>query len=247
MNPQLTRQARRLYVGNLPVGMGLTDQILTQFFSSTVTSLGITTPHPVLSVWLSAEQTFCFVEFRSVQDTNLCLQLLQGISLGNRTLRIGRPSEYAELPEHLKDYVVPLAQVPALSTMPNPLNPAAGLDPSLGLIGMGPVLPILPTFTPESKALSLENMLTEEDYADDEEYDDIVADITEECEQFGKVIGVVVPRKKGAPGFLRAYILFDSVESCKGSRSKLNGKLFNGRQVKATFFDESKFMKKDFL
>ena len=32
---------------------------------------------PVLSVWLNSEQTFGFIEFRSVQDTNLALQHLK--------------------------------------------------------------------------------------------------------------------------------------------------------------------------
>merc|ERR1712130_297535 len=68
-NPQLTQQARKLYVGNLPVGIAINEQMLTEFFNSTVTRLGITTPNPVLSSWRSSEGTFCFVEFRSVQDT----------------------------------------------------------------------------------------------------------------------------------------------------------------------------------
>jgi len=58
-NPQLTRQARRLYCGNLPVGMGLTESILAEFFNATVRSLGVQTPNPVLSTWMSSEGTFC--------------------------------------------------------------------------------------------------------------------------------------------------------------------------------------------
>lgn len=58
-NPQLTRLARRLYVGNLPIGVGLTESIITEFFNATVKSLGIATPNPILSSWLSSEGTFC--------------------------------------------------------------------------------------------------------------------------------------------------------------------------------------------
>ncbi len=54
-NPQLTRQCRRLYVGNLPVGMGFTEKILLDFFSAQIAPLGVNTPNPVLSVWLSQE------------------------------------------------------------------------------------------------------------------------------------------------------------------------------------------------
>jgi len=103
--PQLTRQARRLYVGNLPTGQ-TTESGLTDFFNKTVIALGITTPQPVLSVWLSTESTFAFIEFRSVQDTTFALSLLQGIQIGGRTLRVGRPADYKPVPEHLANYVV---------------------------------------------------------------------------------------------------------------------------------------------
>jgi hypothetical protein len=252
MNPQnvnLTRQARRLYVGNLPVSMGLTDAVLTQFFNATVISLGITTPQPVMSVWISGEGTFCFVEFRSIVDCTTCLQLLQGISLGGRTLRIGRPSEYAELPDQFKDYVVPLSQAV--------VNPNMVSDPALGLLGVGPTLPLLstglntapalPSATQQnSRVLSLEGMLTPQDLADDEEYEDIVLDFTEECELFGRVLNTVVPRSKDKPGYLKAFVKFETVDACKAAKAKLHGKKFSGKVVQANFFDEMRFDHKDY-
>jgi hypothetical protein len=105
-NPQLTKQARRLYVGNLPVGAGLTEQGLTEYFSQAAVQLGIKTPQPVLSSWLSQEGTFCFVEFRSVQDCTFAVGLLQGLTLGGRALRIGRPADYKPPPPALENYVV---------------------------------------------------------------------------------------------------------------------------------------------
>lgn len=58
-NPQLTRVARRIYVGNLPIGIGLTENILMEFFTSAIQTLGIATPKAILSVWLSSPGTFC--------------------------------------------------------------------------------------------------------------------------------------------------------------------------------------------
>ncbi len=46
-------------MGNLPVGMGFNEKMLQEFFSTTITGLGIQTPQPVSSVWLSSEGTFC--------------------------------------------------------------------------------------------------------------------------------------------------------------------------------------------
>ena len=106
MNPQLTRPARRLYVGNLPVGFGLNEQILSEFFSQCCRGLGIKTLNPVLSVWLNVDQTFGFIEFRSVQDATLALTLFEGLTLGGRQLRFGRPADYAPAQPHLKNYIV---------------------------------------------------------------------------------------------------------------------------------------------
>ena len=106
VDPQITRQCRRLYVGNLPVVLKLTEQQVTDLFTSTVIALGITTPQPIISTWLSAEGTFGFVEFRSIQDTTFALSLLQGLQIGGRTLRIGRPQDYKPPALHLQNYVV---------------------------------------------------------------------------------------------------------------------------------------------
>ena len=56
--PQITRPARRLYVGNLPIILGLSEQILFDFFTHCCTGKGITTKNPVVSVWLSNDKTF---------------------------------------------------------------------------------------------------------------------------------------------------------------------------------------------
>jgi len=132
-NAQATRQCRRLYVGNLPVGIGLNEKVLLEFFNTNVTSLGVKTPNPVLSVWLQTEGTFCFVEFRSVADTTNCMSLLQGITLGGRQLRVGRPAgDYKPPPPGLENYVVGFPPGTWASGMPgsvsNSVSPLAALN-----------------------------------------------------------------------------------------------------------------------
>ena len=106
VHPQITRPSRRLYVGNLPVGMGLSEQVLCEFFSQCCKGLGLRTENPVVSVWLNAEQTFGFIEFRGVQDTTLALSLFEGLQLGKRQLRFGRPVDYKSPPPYLANYIV---------------------------------------------------------------------------------------------------------------------------------------------
>lgn len=93
---QATRKDRRLYVGNLPIGSGLTEKQLSEFISSSMKQRGmipLTANDPVLSVWMSPEGTYAFVEFHSVDFANLALGL-NGILLLTTTLRVSRPNNY---------------------------------------------------------------------------------------------------------------------------------------------------------
>lgn len=78
-NRQATRAARRLFVGNLPTGIGLTGKLLCEFLNASLASVGITTQCPIFTSTFKADVKYCFVEFRSVDDCAKCKQLLEGI------------------------------------------------------------------------------------------------------------------------------------------------------------------------
>ena len=44
----------------------------------------------------------------------------------------------------------------------------------------------------------LKNMVTEPELSDDQEFNDILLDVREECERFGQVVQVVIPRPAAA-------------------------------------------------
>jgi splicing factor U2AF subunit len=209
-NPQATRQARRLYVGNMPSGMGITEQMLQEFFNTTVISLGLLTPQPVLSVWISAEGNFCFVEFRAIRDATVCMNLLQGITLGGRVLKVGRPAGYVAPPPYLENFIV---GIPA-----DAYKPSTETDGPVGLLGlnlpvatlgmpsapgqqgiaMGLALPPLMassiSIEQPTEVLMLVNMVSEAELQDDEEFADLVLDVREECAKYGELVQVVIPR-----------------------------------------------------
>ena len=81
---QARKTARRLYVGNLPIGMVGITEVLTEFLNQAMLAANLALTHingvpltgnPVLSVWLSAQQTFGFVEFRSEEETSAGMAL----------------------------------------------------------------------------------------------------------------------------------------------------------------------------
>lgn len=273
-NPQLTKTARRLYVGNLPVGMGLNEKILQEFFQNAVANLGLATPNPVLSVWMSSEGTFCFVELRSVKDCTLALGSLQGLVLGGRQLRIGRPADYKPPPPNLEDYIVgpPPGVNPFQQTVQ---QPTGFLDPLISSMGLGDmasgVLAAVQNFQAAqlhaklkplpSKVICLKNMVTPQELVDDEEYLDIELDVKEECVKFGPIHSMEMPRPKKkigpdgkvavdesvkVPGVGLLFIKF--VESAAAGRAvdDLDGRMFNDNRVEATYFPEDKYDKDEF-
>jgi len=110
-----TRQARRLYVGNLP--LTATEADLFRFMNEAVRKalLEPQLADPVASVYLKMEKRFAFVEFLSLEMATACLCLDQ-LPWNNFNLVVRRPSDYN----------------PALFTQ---MGPLPKIDPSrLGLI-----------------------------------------------------------------------------------------------------------------
>jgi hypothetical protein len=91
--------AKRLYVGNLPIGLPNIEMILTDFVNQTMIAANLhdyTLPgFPVSSVWLSAQQTFGFVEFRSEHECSNGMNL-NGVMFSGRQIRVSRPADYID-------------------------------------------------------------------------------------------------------------------------------------------------------
>eukprot|EP01025_Chloroclados_australasicus_P057098 TRINITY_DN7106_c1_g1_i2.p1 TRINITY_DN7106_c1_g1~~TRINITY_DN7106_c1_g1_i2.p1 ORF type:complete len:551 (-),score=79.64 TRINITY_DN7106_c1_g1_i2:2099-3751(-) len=96
MNPGIIKNARRLYIGNLPEGYSDEDE-LREFFANLMTTKGgCTNPgNPILSCKVTPEKSYAFLELRSVEETTNVLAF-DGISFKDCYLKIRRPSNYDE-------------------------------------------------------------------------------------------------------------------------------------------------------
>ena len=85
-SPQQSRQARRLYVGNIPAAA--TEADIAQFFNFHLSNTGkcAYTP-PVTGVQIHAGKAFAFVEFMRVEDATLCMAL-DGIVFDNQKVKV---------------------------------------------------------------------------------------------------------------------------------------------------------------
>uniref|UniRef100_H2Z1Z9 Splicing factor U2AF subunit n=1 Tax=Ciona savignyi TaxID=51511 RepID=H2Z1Z9_CIOSA len=107
---QMTRQARRLYVGNIP--FGVTEDAMMDFFNNQMQIAGLTQApgQPILAVQINLDKNFAFLEFRSVDETTHALAF-DGINFMNQSLKIRRPSDYKPLPGSLDQPAIHLPGV----------------------------------------------------------------------------------------------------------------------------------------
>jgi len=97
MGTQVTRQARRLYVGNIP--FGVTEEAMKDFFNDQMRVAGLSQApgDPILAAQINVDKNFAFLEFRSVDETSQALAF-DGINFMSQSLKIRRPSDYKALP-----------------------------------------------------------------------------------------------------------------------------------------------------
>lgn len=148
--------------------------------------------HLVKELNSNLSKGYGFCEYMDLNVTDAACLGLNGMKLGDKTLTVRR----AMSQENAK------AVASAAGTVNSGLE--MGLDPSqaamqvMSMAGLG--IPSTP-LGPPSRVLVLLNMVTPEELEDEEEYADIVDDIKTECERFGSVNSILVPRARdGTPG-----------------------------------------------
>lgn len=107
---------------------------------------------------------------------------------------------------------------------------------------------------PSSRVMLLLNMVTPEELYNDDDYNDIIEDINDECSKYGEIEGVRIPRpvpksKKwesteaaaataernkrtdDEAGVGRVYVMYKDVESTKKAMNAIGGRQFAGRTI----------------
>lgn len=117
----------------------------------------------------------------------------------------------------------------------------------------------LPTFDPltserATRVVMLLNCVNQEELVSDDSYYDLLADVREEAEFYGAVREIRVPRRvepeinedpqPAPPGTGRIFIEFAELDSARRACAGMGGRLFDGRTVIATFYDEQAFANK---
>ncbi|XP_024917214.1 U2 small nuclear RNA auxiliary factor 2a [Cynoglossus semilaevis] len=272
---QMTRQARRLYVGNIP--FGITEESMMDFFNAQMRLGGLTQApgNPVLAVQINQDKNFAFLEVRcclsdvcvcvrvcvrtgtvepldtSVHVTSLQLLIpgniyrpagpdlpltqlsvfqaiagLNGMQLGDKKLLVQRASVGSK-----NATLSSMNQTPVTLQVP-------GLNSSVTQMGG------LPT-----EVLCLMNMVAPEELLDDEEYEEIVEDVRDECSKYGQVKSIEIPRPVDGlevPGTGKIFVEFMSVFDSQKAMQGLTGRKFANRVVVTKYCDPDAYHRRDF-
>ena len=171
-----------------------------------------------------------FCEYVDPASTDIAVEGLNGMELGDKHLKVQRAS-------------IGVTQ-------------AAGLE--MGVNAMSMLAGTTSNDLDEGRVLQLLNMVTPEELIDNEDYEgpfnlrpnkrptdfqtEICEDVKEECDKYGVVIEMKVPRPSGGSrqsnGVGKIYVKYDSADSARKAMGALAGRKFADRTVVVTYFSE---------
>ncbi|KAJ1766775.1 hypothetical protein IW140_001425 [Coemansia sp. RSA 1813] len=136
-----SRQARRLYVGNIPIGID--EDSIASFFNDLMVRLNIATNDelPVQNIQINIDKNYAFVELRDANQATMGMGL-DGVMFQNQKLKIRRP----------KDYIPPPGQdepKPPTFALPGVLSNMVPDSPNKVYVGG------LPTYLSEDQVIEL--------------------------------------------------------------------------------------------
>lgn len=229
---------KELFVGNTTPEM--TEQMLREFLGNAMEQVGlnIMAGNPVTACRVSGK--FAFIELRTAQEAANALNL-NNIPFMGAQLRVGRPSKWTGPPDYHGNWEDILAKYMSGELQAGKTAPGQGA----AVMNAAAASAAVATGPPPSRVVELQNMLTDNDLVNEEEYNDIMEDTKEECGQFGQLISVYIPRA-GEPGATKIFLEYAAAGDAAKAITGLEGRTFDGRRVQATYFDETKFAKKEF-
>ncbi|KAJ8319436.1 hypothetical protein KUTeg_004527 [Tegillarca granosa] len=168
---------------------------------------------------------YAFCEYVDITITDQACAGLNGMQLGDKKLIVQRASVGAKNAQacFVSSFQPVQLQIPGLN-----LGQGAG---------------------PPTEVLCLMNMVMPEELEDEEEYEDILEDVKEECGKYGVVRSIEVPRPiKGVdvPGCGKIFVEFSSIIDCQKAQQALTGRKFSNRVVVTSYYEPDKYHRREF-
>ena len=175
----------------------------------------------------------CFVEFSNEVELQKAASGVMGMKLSGFILETKK---------------VPIGQTADMSALGllSPTGPPSNCEQGLA-VGIAPKVNRALESYP-SRVVKLKNLVNIAELFDNAYYDELCEDINEQCQNYGRILSIEVPRPiingPSIPGLGFVYVQYESVESEMITQRTLNGHIFAGRKVEAVNYPEDSFKKK---
>ncbi|KAF7203813.1 U2AF homology motif (UHM) kinase 1 [Nothobranchius furzeri] len=90
-----------------------------------------------------------------------------------------------------------------------------------------------------SPVLRLLNLIDDSHLHNEEEYEDVLEDMKEECQKYGSVVSLLIPKEN--PGKGQVFVEYANSSDSKEAQRLLTGRTFDGKFVMATFYPLSAY------
>ena len=161
-------------------------------------------------------------------------------------MKLGRPKQYIE---YQKQLLNEFGSDSNIDTILRKVEAMGGFnDPE------NPIVPEERLVCPPGKVIILKHIVTIEELAIDEEYNEIYEDVMEMAKRFGDVEKMVIPRpmeidleevKRRVKGLGFIFIKYRTVEQARYARKEFIKKMFSDRTVACSYFPEKKLEEGD--
>ncbi|KAL7142718.1 hypothetical protein ABFS83_08G142600 [Erythranthe nasuta] len=182
---------------------------------------------------------FCIYKDPSVTD--IACASLNGLKVGDKTLTVRRATISGQLKSE-QEYILAQAQQ-HIAVQKMALGAGVINLPGGGTVSLVNVE--IPT-----KILCLTEVVTTDELMDDGEYQEILEDMREECQKFGELIDIVIPRPipdvAHTGGIGKVFLEYSDASGCTKAKSSLSGRKFGGNTVMALYYPEDKYYAGDY-
>ncbi|CAI5944522.1 unnamed protein product, partial [Closterium sp. NIES-65] len=183
---------------------------------------------------------FCVYQDPSVTD--IACMALNGMKMGDKTLTVRRATASGQAKPEQANVLAQAQQQIALSRMALTGANTVGL-------GAATALPGAPVDIP-TKVICLSQVVSPDELTNDEDYDEIMEDMREECAKYGSLVNVVIPRPPApgatAPGVGKVFVEYGDTAGALKAKAALHGRKFGGNAVVAIFYPEDAYARADY-
>lgn len=224
-----TRKLRRLYFGNLPLQLGLTETQFQEVVWDEMKrrKLCNSQQNPVLCVWFAPDRgNYGFVEFATIEETESALSL-DGMKCLGAKLSVSRPSDYT-----------------------NVVLPGSGARMSVNPVQTEAALGAVDFDRDGTRFIRFVGICTKKDIEDSEDsWFDVLQDIVEGCRSFGKIRRSLIMSplvlSNASPALMASdgdvFIEFQTPACADLCLTRMIGRKYNGKSVQVSKVQPEQF------